>query len=51
VSIKRGYLHFRNIPTLIYPEIPQEFFLVLPFYGGMPQGTIVFHEGFLAKRD
>jgi len=42
---------FRNIPTLIYPDIPQEFFLVLPFYGGMPKGTIMFHEGFMAKRD
>jgi putative acetyltransferase len=40
---------FRNIPALNYPDIPQEFFLVLPFDREIPHGTVVFHEGFLAK--
>ena len=39
---------FRNIPTLIHEGIPQEVFLVLPFDEKIPQGTVVFHEGFSA---
>ena len=39
---------FRNIPDLVHEGIPQEFFLALPFYNDIPQGTVVFHEGFLA---
>jgi putative acetyltransferase len=40
---------FRNIPCLIHGGIPQEVFLTLPFDKIIPQGTVVFHEGFLAK--
>ena len=40
---------FKNIPDLIYEGIPQEFFLVLPFNKKIPQGTVVFHKGFLAN--
>ena len=40
---------FRNIPDLIHDGIPQEVFLVLPFDKKIPQGTVVFHEGFLAR--
>ncbi len=40
---------FRNIPDLIYDGIPQKFFLALPFDKKMPQGTVVFHEGFSAN--
>ena len=40
---------FRNIPDLVHEGIPQEVFLVLPFTENVPQGTVVFHEGFLAK--
>jgi putative acetyltransferase len=40
---------FRNIPNLVYEGIPQEFFLVLPFTEKVPQGIVVFHEGFLAN--
>lgn len=40
---------FRNEPTLIYENIPQEFFLVLPLGDTTPQGTVVFHEAFSAK--
>jgi putative acetyltransferase len=40
---------FRNIPDLVHGGIPQEVFLVLPFTENVPRGTVVFHEGFLAK--
>ena len=40
---------FRNIPDLIHNGIPQEVVLVLPFDKKIPQGTVVFHEGFLAN--
>jgi putative acetyltransferase len=40
---------FRNIPALIYENIPQEVFLALPFDKEMPQGTALFHQGFSAK--
>jgi putative acetyltransferase len=46
-----GYYHrfgFRNDPGLIFEGIPQEFFMVLPFDGHIPQGTVMFHEAFLA---
>jgi putative acetyltransferase len=39
---------FRNDPGLIFEGIPQEYFMVLPFDGHIPQGTIMFHEAFLA---
>jgi putative acetyltransferase len=39
---------FKNIPDLIYENIPQEVFLVLPFNKNIPQGTVVFHKGFSA---
>ena len=38
---------FRNNLDLIHDGIPQEVFLVLPFDKTIPQGTVVFHEGFL----
>jgi putative acetyltransferase len=39
---------FRNIPDVVYTGIPQEFFLALPFTEKVPQGIVVFHEGFSA---
>ncbi|MDP3980947.1 MAG: N-acetyltransferase [Chlamydiota bacterium] len=39
---------FKNYPEMIYEGIPQEVFLVLPFTENVPQGIVVFHEGFLA---
>ncbi|MBN1380446.1 MAG: N-acetyltransferase [Deltaproteobacteria bacterium] len=39
---------FRNIPKLIHEGIPQEVFLALPFGKKIPQGTVLFHEGFSA---
>lgn len=41
---------FKNFPELVYEGIPQKFFLVLPFHKNVPQGIVVFHEGFLATR-
>ena len=40
---------FRNIPDLVHEGIPQEVFLALPFNKKIPQGTVVFHKGFLAN--
>lgn len=40
---------FRNYPELIHEGIPQEVFLALPFNEKVPRGTVIFHEGFLAK--
>ena len=40
---------FRNIPDLVYEGVPQEVFLVLPFTEDVPQGLVVFHDGFLTN--
>lgn len=40
---------FRNYPELIHEGIPQEVFLALPFTDKVPQGIVVFHEGFWAN--
>jgi putative acetyltransferase len=40
---------FKNFPELVYEGVPQDFFLVLPLSEKIPQGTVVFHEGFLAN--
>ena len=40
---------FKNYPELVHDGVPQEVFLALPFNEKVPQGTIVFHEGFLAN--
>ncbi len=42
-------LGFRNIPGLVHEGIPQEVFLFMPFDKKIPQGTVTFHKGFLAK--
>lgn len=42
------YFGFKNFPELVYEGVPQEFFLVLPFNEKIPQGTVVFDEGFSA---
>jgi putative acetyltransferase len=39
---------FKNNPHLIHEGIPQEVFLVLPFYENIAKGKVEFHEGFLA---
>lgn len=43
------YFGFKNFPELIHEGIPQEFFLALPFNAKIPQGIVVFHEGFSAN--
>ena len=40
---------FKNYPELVHDGVPQEVFLALPFNKKVPQGTIVFHEGFSAN--
>jgi putative acetyltransferase len=40
---------FRNFPELVHKGVPQEVFLALPFTAKVPQGIVVFHEGFLAN--
>lgn len=40
---------FKNHPQLVFEGIPQTYFLVLPFVEPVPQGTVLFHEGFAAR--
>ena len=40
---------FQNYSELFHEGVPQEVFLVLPFTEKVPQGTVIFHEGFLAN--
>ncbi len=40
---------FKNYPEMIHEGVPQEVFLVLPFTGKVPNGIVVFHEGFKAE--
>jgi len=37
---------FRHLPQLVYPGIPPEYFMVLPFTDALPQGAVTFHEAF-----
>ncbi len=39
---------FRNLPALVHEGVPPAVFLALPFGEPVPQGTVVFHEGFSA---
>lgn len=39
---------FRNISGLVHEGVPQEFFFALSFDGQIPQGSVIFHEGFKA---
>ena len=39
---------FKNFPELVHEGVPQEVFLVLGFNEKIPQGTVEFHESFLA---
>jgi putative acetyltransferase len=34
---------------LVLEGVPQEVFFALPFEGNMPQGNVMFHEGFKAN--
>lgn len=39
---------FRNLPELTLADVPQEYFLALPFGENRTRGVVVFHEGFSA---
>jgi putative acetyltransferase len=39
---------FKNVSGLVYEGVPQEFFFALSFDGHIPQGKVVFHDGFKA---
>lgn len=41
-------LGFRNIPALVHEGVPPEVFFALPFTEKVPEGIVMFHEGFLA---
>ena len=40
---------FENVEGLIHEGVPPEVFFVLSFDGSIPQGRVVFHEGFKAN--
>jgi putative acetyltransferase len=40
---------FKNYPKMVHEGVPQEVFLALPFSEKMPEGIVVFHEGFMAN--
>ncbi|MBN1515198.1 N-acetyltransferase [Candidatus Sumerlaeota bacterium] len=40
---------FKHDPGLLHEGVPPEVFLVLPFGATAPQGTVVFHEAFMAS--
>lgn len=39
---------FRNVAGLVLEGVPQEVFFALSFDGHFPQGTVTFHEAFMA---
>jgi len=39
---------FRNVEGLAYEGVPQEVFFALSFDGNIPQGNVLFHDGFKA---
>ena len=41
-------LGFKNMSGLVHEGVPHEVFLALSFDGHIPQGTVIFHEGFKA---
>lgn len=41
-------LGFRNLSGLVHEGVPHEVFFALSFDGHIPQGTVVFHEGYKA---
>jgi len=40
---------FENVEGLVHEGVPREVFFVLSFDGNIPQGRVVFHEGFKAN--
>jgi len=40
---------FNNVEGLVHEGVPQEVFFALSFDGNIPQGNVLFHEGFKAN--
>jgi len=40
---------FKNVEGLVHEGVPQEVFFALSFDGTIPQGNVMFHEGFKAN--
>jgi putative acetyltransferase len=40
---------FENVAGLVHEGVPQEVFFALSFDGKIPQGNVIFHEGFEAN--
>ena len=40
---------FKNVEGLVHEGIPQKVFFALSFDGNIPQGNVLFHEGFKAN--
>jgi putative acetyltransferase len=43
-----GKLGFKNVSGLVHEGVPPEVFFALSFDGHIPQGNVVFHDGFKA---
>lgn len=41
-----GAFGFVNVPHLVLPEVPPQYFQVFTFSGVIPNGTVAFHRGF-----
>ena len=39
---------FKNVDGLVHEGVPKEVFFALSFDGNIPQGTVMFHQGFKA---
>jgi putative acetyltransferase len=40
---------FRSAPNLVYPDVPSEHFLALPFGSTVPRGIVSYHDAFSAQ--
>lgn len=43
-----GRFGFRQVPELVLPEVPPEYFMALAFGTPMPSGTVAYHAAFAA---
>lgn len=44
-----GRFGFNNVPDLVFPGVPAEYFQALKFRGSFPAGTVSYHEAFAAE--
>ncbi len=40
---------FNNVPDLVFPGVPAEYFQALKFCGSFPVGTVSYHDAFAAE--